>query len=69
MRVPDYMSKWKIQRYWEKGFIRRHYSSIKPHLTEANKNYRLKWCADMIETVLLGDPRFKDFYIPRLLKI
>jgi hypothetical protein len=31
------LSKWKIQRYLKKGCLRRHSSSIKPYLTEANK--------------------------------
>ena len=35
------MSKWKIQRYLKKGLIRRHSSSIKPYLTQANKRSRL----------------------------
>jgi len=52
------MSKWKIQRYLKKGFLRRHSSSINPYLTDANKKSRLKWCVDMIEKGLLGDPRF-----------
>ena len=56
------MSKWKIQRYLKKGFLRRHSSSINPYLTEANKKSRLKWCVDMIEKGLLGDPRFKGFF-------
>ena len=36
------MSKWKIQRYLKKGLIRRHSSSIKPYLTQANKRSRLQ---------------------------
>jgi hypothetical protein len=56
------MSKWKIQKYLKKDLLRRHYSSIKPYLTEANKNSRLKWCVDMIKRDLLADPRFKDLF-------
>ena len=56
------MSKWKIQKYLKKGFLRRHSSSIKPYLTDANKKTRLKWCIDMIEQGLVGDPKFKDFF-------
>jgi len=56
------MSKARIQRYLKKGLLRRHSSSIKPYLTDANKRSRLKWCVDMIELGLLGDPRFKAFF-------
>jgi hypothetical protein len=43
------MSKWKILRFLKKGLIRRHSSSIKPYITDANKKARLKWCVDMID--------------------
>ena len=56
------ISKWKVQRYLRRGLLRRHSSSIKPYLTEGNKKTRLKWCIDMIEKGLSGDPRFKDFF-------
>jgi hypothetical protein len=56
------MSKWKVQRLLKKGFLRRHSSSIKPYLTNNNKKARLKWCVDMIEKDLHGDPRFKDLF-------
>jgi hypothetical protein len=56
------MSKWAIQRYLKKGFLRRHSSSIKPYLTQANKKARLKWCVEMVKRDLLADPRFKDLY-------
>jgi len=56
------ISKWKVQRYLRRGLLRRHSSSIKPYLTEGNKKTRLKWCIDMIERGLSGDPRFKDFF-------
>ena len=56
------ISKSRIQRYLKRGFIRRHSSSIKPYLTDDNKKTRLKWCVDMIEQGLHGDPRFKDFF-------
>jgi hypothetical protein len=56
------MSKWKIQKYLKKGLLRRHSSSIKPYLTEANKRSRLKWRVDMIKRDLLADPRFKDLF-------
>ena len=48
------MSKWKIQKYLKKGLLRRHSSSIKPYLTEANKRSRLKWCVDMIKSAGVG---------------
>jgi transcriptional regulator with XRE-family HTH domain len=56
------ISKSRIQRYLKKGLLRRHSSSIKPYLTDANKKTRLKWCVDMIDQSLVGDPRFKDFF-------
>jgi len=55
------ISKSRIQRYLKKGLLRRHSSSIKPYLTDTNKMTRLKWCIDMVEQGLVGDPRFKDF--------
>jgi len=56
------ISKSRIQRYLKKSLLRRHSSSIKPYLTDANKKTRLKWCIDMIEQGLVGDPKFKDFF-------
>jgi hypothetical protein len=56
------ISKSRIQRYLKKGLLRRHSSSIKPFLTELNKKTRLKWCVDMVEKELHGDPMFKDFF-------
>ena len=56
------MSKWRVQNYLKKGLIRRHSSSIKPYLTEANKKSRLQWCVDMVNRELLDDPRFKELY-------
>ncbi|KAL6842938.1 hypothetical protein ACP4OV_027251 [Aristida adscensionis] len=56
------MSKWKVQRLLKKGFLRRHSSSIKPYLTDANKKTRLKWCVDMIDKDFPDDPRFKDLF-------
>jgi hypothetical protein len=56
------LSKWKIQRYLKKGLIRRHSSSIKPYLTQANKRSRLQWCVDMVNRELIDDPRFKELF-------
>ena len=56
------ISKSRIQRYLKKCLLRRHSSSIKPYLTDTNKMTRLKWCVDMVEQGLVGDPRFKDFF-------
>ena len=56
------MSKWRVQRYLKKGLIRRHSSSIKPYLTQPNKESRLQWCVDMVNRELLDDPRFKELY-------
>ncbi|GJM98334.1 hypothetical protein PR202_ga15334 [Eleusine coracana subsp. coracana] len=39
----------KVQRYLKQGHIKRHSSSIKPYLTEANKKSRLQWCVDMLD--------------------
>ena len=51
-----------MQRYLRRGLLRQHSSSMKHHLTDANKKTRLQWCIDMIERGLSGDPRFKDFF-------
>ena len=56
------VSKAKIQRALKKGLIRRHSSSVKPYLTDANKKTRLKWCIDMIDQGLVDDPKFKDLF-------
>ena len=56
------MSKWRVQNYLKKGLIRRHSSSIKPYLTQPNKESRLQWCVDMVNRELLDDPRFKELY-------
>jgi len=56
------LSKWRIQRYLKKGLIRRHSSSIKPYLTQANKRSRLQWCVDMVNRELLDDPRFNELF-------
>ena len=56
------ISKSRIQRYLKKGLLRRHSSSIKPYLTDANKKTTLKWCIDMIVQGLLDDPKFKDLF-------
>jgi hypothetical protein len=54
------ISKSRIQRYLKKGLLRRHSSSIKPYLTNANKKTRFRWCIDMIEQGLVDGPKFKD---------
>ena len=56
------LSRWQIQRYLKKGYLRRHSSSIKPYLTEANKRARLQWCVDMVNRELFDDPKFKELY-------
>ncbi|XP_066347622.1 uncharacterized protein [Miscanthus floridulus] len=56
------ISKSRIQRYLKKGLLRRHSSSIKPYLIEANKKTRLNWCMDMIEQGLVDDPKFKYLF-------
>jgi hypothetical protein len=56
------LSKWQIQRYLKKGYLRRHSSCIKPYLTAANKRARLQWCVDMVNRELLDDPKFKELY-------
>jgi hypothetical protein len=56
------LSKWQIQRYLKKGYLRRHSSSIKPYLIEANQRARLQWCVDMVNRELLDDPKFKESY-------
>jgi hypothetical protein len=42
--------------------LRRHSSSIKPYLTDANKKTWLKWCVDLIEQGLVDDLKFRDFF-------
>ncbi|GJN32425.1 hypothetical protein PR202_gb20934 [Eleusine coracana subsp. coracana] len=57
------VSKTKLIRYMRQGHLRRHSNSIKPFLTEANKNTRLKWCLDMLEPDSFPtDPRFNDLF-------
>jgi transcriptional regulator with XRE-family HTH domain len=56
------ISKTRLHKYLKKGMLRHHSSSVKPYLTEANKNTRLKWCIDMIDQSLLDDPKFKDLF-------
>jgi hypothetical protein len=56
------ITKWKVLRYLRKGLLRRHSSSLKPYLTDGNKKARLKWCIDMVNRALHGDPRFRDFF-------
>jgi len=34
---------------WFRGELRRHSSSLKPYLKEANKNVRLRWCLSMLD--------------------
>jgi hypothetical protein len=45
----------------KEGKVRKHTSSIKPHLTDDNKKASLQWCVDMLEhESLYGNPRFKS---------
>jgi hypothetical protein len=47
----------------KEGKVRKHTSSIKPHLTNDNKKARLQWCVDMLEHESLhGNPRFKSLF-------
>jgi hypothetical protein len=46
------VSKTRIHKFLKKGMLRHHSSSVRPYLTEANKNTRLKWCIDMIDQSL-----------------
>ena len=34
---------------WFRGELRRHSSSLKPYLKEANKNVKLRWCLSMLD--------------------
>jgi len=44
---------------WFRGELRRHSSSLKPYLKEANKNVRLRWCLSMLDQhTLPNDPKF-----------
>ncbi|GJN24999.1 hypothetical protein PR202_gb12781 [Eleusine coracana subsp. coracana] len=53
----------KVQRYLNQGHIKRHSSSIKPYLTEANKKSRLQWCVDMLDpNSFEDDPMFTSLF-------
>jgi hypothetical protein len=50
-----------LLKHVKEGNVKRHTSSIKPHLTDENKKARLQWCVDMLEHESLHDnPRFKS---------
>jgi hypothetical protein len=52
-----------LLKHVKQGKVRRHTSSIKPHLTDENKKSRLQWCVDMLEHETLHDnPRFKSIF-------
>jgi hypothetical protein len=52
-----------LLKHVKQGKVRRHMSSIKPHLTDENKKSRLQWCVDMLEHETLHDnPRFKSLF-------
>ncbi len=58
-----HVSKSKLLRCLKQGLIKRHTSSIKPHLTDANKKARLQWCLDMLDPESLPNtPRFKGLF-------
>lgn len=56
-------SKKKLLEYMRKGLIKRHSSSIKPHLMDANKKAMLQWCLDMLDQDSSpNDPKFKGLF-------
>jgi hypothetical protein len=58
-----HVSKKTLLKHVKEGKVRRHTSSIKPHLTDKNKKARLQWCVDMLDQERLHDnPRFKTFF-------
>uniref|UniRef100_A0A0A9CWW4 Transposase n=1 Tax=Arundo donax TaxID=35708 RepID=A0A0A9CWW4_ARUDO len=58
-----HISKKKLLRYMRQGLIKRHSSSIKPHLTDENKKVRLQWCLGMLDQDSMpNDPKFKGLF-------
>jgi transposase-like protein len=50
-----------LHKCFKEGKLRRHSSSLKPYLKEANKKQRLQFCVSMLdENTLPNNPRFKD---------
>jgi len=50
-----------LHKCFKEGKLRRHSSSLKPYLKEANKKQRLEFCVSMLEeSSLPNNPRFKD---------
>lgn len=48
-----------LHRWFKKGLLRRHSSSLKPLLKDANKHERLRFCVSMLEqSSLPNDPKF-----------
>jgi len=48
-----------LHRWFREGELRRHSSSLKPFLKEANKIARLRWCLSMLDQhTLPNDPKF-----------
>jgi hypothetical protein len=57
------VSKKTLLKHIKEGNLRRHTSSIKPHLTDANKKARLQWCVNMLDHESLHDnPKFKSLF-------
>lgn len=57
------VSKSKIQSMKKEGVTKRVSSTIKPFLTEKNKNDRLKWCLSMLDPVSVPhDYKFKGLF-------
>ena len=57
------LAKKTLLKHVKEGKVRRHTSSIKPHLTDANMKARLQWCVDMLDHESLhSNPRFKDLF-------
>jgi len=49
-----------LHRWFKKGLLRRHSSTLKPLLTEQNKRDRLQWCLSMLDPrTLPHEPKFR----------
>lgn len=55
------MKKSTLHKCLKEGKLRRHSSSLKPYLKEANKKQRLQFCVSMLdESTLPHNPKFRD---------
>jgi hypothetical protein len=56
-------SKSVLEKYVAEGVLRRHSSTLKPHMKDDNKKERLRFCLSMLEeSSIPHDPMFKSMY-------